>query len=80
MRLTVLFLIAAALLGEVQVVSAQSTNSYPWCASYSAHRSDATACHFTTHHQCAATVLGIRGHCYRNPHYHPAHSHQVHST
>jgi hypothetical protein len=76
MRSTILFLIAAALLGAVQAARAEPPHSYPWCASYTAHHGSATACHFTSHHQCAATVFGIRGHCYQNPHYHSAHPRQ----
>jgi hypothetical protein len=36
MRLPILslFLIAAALLGEIQAASAQSPTTYPWCAKY----------------------------------------------
>jgi Protein of unknown function (DUF3551) len=80
MRSTILFLIAAALLGAVQAASAQPPHSYPWCASYAAHHGSAAACHFTSHHQCAATVFGIRGHCYQNPHYHSAHRRQAHTN
>ena len=80
MRSRVLFLIAAVLLGETQVAGAQSSNSYPWCASYTAHRAAATACHFTSHHQCMATMHGIRGHCHRNARYHSAHLRQPHAT
>jgi len=80
MRSTIFFLVAAVLFGETQVARAQSSNSYPWCASYTAHRAAATACHFTSHDQCMATAHGIRGHCHRNPHYHPAHSRQPHTN
>jgi hypothetical protein len=76
MRSTIFFLVAAVLLGETQVARAQSSNSYPWCASYTTHRAATTACHFTSHDQCMATVHGIRGHCHRNPNYHRAHSRQ----
>jgi hypothetical protein len=36
MRLSMLslFLIAAALLGEIRTASAQSPTSYPWCSRY----------------------------------------------
>jgi hypothetical protein len=80
MRSTILFLIAAVLLGQTQVARAQSSNSYPWCASYTAHRAAATACHFASRDQCMATVHGIRGHCHRNPRYHPAHPRQPHTN
>jgi hypothetical protein len=55
MRSTIFFLVAAVLLGETQVARAQSSNSYPWCASYTTHRAATTACHFTNHDQCMAT-------------------------
>jgi hypothetical protein len=73
MRLTILslFLIAAALLGEVDAASAQSPYSYPWCARYYKEGSP-TSCYFTSYQQCMTTLSGIGGYCYESPYYHAA--------
>jgi hypothetical protein len=66
-----LFLIAAALLGEMQAASAQSAYSYPWCAHvYS--RGGPTSCYFKSYEQCRTTLMGVGGYCYKSPYYHPA--------
>ena len=72
MRLPILslFLIAAALLGEIQAASAQSPTSYPWCARYY-RRGGATSCYFTSYAQCMTTVSGIGGYCFQSPYYNP---------
>jgi Protein of unknown function (DUF3551) len=68
----VLFVIAAALLGEIQVSSAQSPTSYPWCARIFKKDGGATSCYFTSYQQCMTTLSGIGGFCYESPYYHPA--------
>jgi hypothetical protein len=73
MRLSMLslFLIAAALLGEVRTASAQSPTSYPWCSQYVGRGGGgATSCYFTSYAQCMMTVSGIGGYCYQSPYYH----------
>jgi hypothetical protein len=72
MRLPILslFLIAAALLGEMPAVSAQSPTSYPWCAQYPTNQSDAMSCYFTSYQQCMTTISGIGGYCFESPYYH----------
>jgi Protein of unknown function (DUF3551) len=75
MRLSMLslFLIAAALLGEIQAASAQSPTSYPWCSRYFGRgMGGATSCYYSSYAQCMATVSGIGGYCYRSPYYHAA--------
>jgi Protein of unknown function (DUF3551) len=64
-----LFLIAAALLGEIQAASAQSPTSYPWCAKYF-RRGGATSCYYTSYEQCMTTMSGIGGYCYQSPYCH----------
>jgi hypothetical protein len=64
MRLPILFLIAAALLGEIRAVSAQSPTSYPWCAKYfDSWMFGTTSCYFTSYEQCRTTMSGIGGVC-----------------
>jgi Protein of unknown function (DUF3551) len=72
MRLPILslFVIAAALLGETQAVSAQSPTSYPWCAQYPTEQSAAMSCYFTSYQQCMTTISGIGGYCFESPYYH----------
>jgi hypothetical protein len=65
-----LFLIAVALLCEIQVVSAQSPYSYPWCAK--SIRGGALRCGYTSWEQCRTTQSGIGGVCVRSPYYHRA--------
>ena len=71
MRLPILslFLIAAALLGEVPAASAQSAASYPWCAKYFKEGSP-TSCYYTSYQQCKTTLSGIGGYCFESPYYH----------
>jgi hypothetical protein len=71
MRLPILslFLIVGALLGEIQVASAQSPTSYPWCARYYKEGTP-TSCYFTSYQQCRASVSGIGGLCFQSPYYH----------
>ena len=64
MRLPILsfFLIAAALLGEVQSASAQSPTSYPWCAKYfDSWMFSSISCYYTSYEQCRTTMSGIGG-------------------
>jgi hypothetical protein len=75
MRLPILslFLIAAALLGEIRAATAQSPTSYPWCARYAGSwMVGATSCYFTSYEQCWTTLSGIGGYCFRSPYYHRA--------
>jgi hypothetical protein len=74
MRPTILslFVIAAALLGEIQAASAQSPTSYPWCARIYQKEGAATSCYFTSYQQCMTTLSGIGGYCYQSPYYHAA--------
>jgi Protein of unknown function (DUF3551) len=76
MRSTVLFLIAAGLLGESGAASAQSPTSYPWCARITTSGvdggGDATSCYFTSREQCMKTISGIGLYCFRSPYYHAA--------
>jgi hypothetical protein len=64
-----LFLIAAAVLGETPVASAQSPTSYPWCARTGKDAS-ATSCYFTSRQQCMTTISGIGAYCFESPYYH----------
>jgi Protein of unknown function (DUF3551) len=68
--MVLLVVLAAALLGEIQAVSAQSPTSYPWCARYAGKLGDATSCYFASREQCMASVSGIGGFCYESPYYH----------
>jgi hypothetical protein len=67
-----IFLIAAALLSEIQATSAQSPTSYPWCARYFDRKGGATSCYFTSKEQCMTAVSGLGGFCYESPYYYPA--------
>jgi hypothetical protein len=66
MRLPILLLIAAVLIGETQSTSAQSPNGYPWCSR--SIRSDAIACRYTSWEQCHSRT-GIGGICVQSPWY-----------
>jgi len=66
-----LFLIAAAVLGEIPVASAQSPTSYPWCARTGKDAS-ATSRYFTSCQQCMTTISGIGAYCYQSPYCHAA--------
>ena len=69
----VLFLITAALLGEMQVSNAQSAYSYRWCAILPGAGSGsggAMSCYYTSWEQCRTTMLGIGGLCVESPYYH----------
>ena len=65
-----LFVIAAALLGEMQISSAQSPYSYPWCAIYGRRGGGAMSCYYTSWEQRRTTMLGIGGNCIQSPYYH----------
>jgi hypothetical protein len=69
MRLPILllFLIAGALLGEMQAASAQSPTSYPWCSR--SLRGGSLSCRYTSYDQCRTTLSGIGGLCMRSPYY-----------
>ncbi len=64
------FVIAAALLGEMQISSAQSPYSSPWCAIYGRRGGGAMSCYYTSWEQCRTTMLGIGGNCVQSPYYH----------
>src|SRR5712672_4579003 len=69
----VLFLITAALLGEMQVSNAQSAYSYPWCAILPGAGSGsggAMSCYYTSWAQCRTSMFGIGGNCVESPNYH----------
>jgi len=69
----VLFLITAALLGEMQVSNAQSAYSYRWCAILPGAGSGsggAMSCYYTSWEQCRTTMSGIGGNCVESPYYH----------
>jgi Protein of unknown function (DUF3551) len=69
----VLFLVAAALLGETQISNAQSPYSYPWCAIYPGDNNGpggAMSCYYTSWEQCRTTMFGIGGNCVQSPYYH----------
>jgi hypothetical protein len=65
-----LFVIATALLGDIQVSSAQSPTSYPWCARYDQREGSGTGCYYASRELCMATISGIGGLCYQSPYYH----------
>jgi hypothetical protein len=60
-----LFLIAAALLGEIQAASAQSAYSYPWCSK--SPRSGSIACRYSSYEQCRQS--NYRATCVESPYY-----------
>jgi hypothetical protein len=65
-----LFVVAAALLGEAQVSNAQSPYSYPWCSLGGTKDSNALSCYYTSREQCRTTMSGIGGNCVESPYYH----------
>jgi hypothetical protein len=67
----VLFLIAAALLGETQIGNAQSPYSYRWCSisSGGVAGGGGRSCYYETLQQCMATLSGIGGNCVERPYY-----------
>jgi hypothetical protein len=66
-----LFVVAAALVGETQSSNAQSAYSYPWCLLGGPMvGSNARSCYYTSWEQCMATMSGIGGNCIRSPYYH----------
>jgi hypothetical protein len=73
MLIIVLFVVAAALLGETQSSNAQSAYSYPWCAVYLSGGNiggGARSCYYTSWKQCMATIFAIGGYCIESPYYH----------
>jgi Protein of unknown function (DUF3551) len=68
-QIIVLFLIAAALLGETQASNAQSAYSYPWCAISGGKDAGSLTCYYTSREQCM-TTQGIGGNCIESPYYH----------
>ena len=69
MQIIVLFLVAAALLGETQASNAQSAYSYPWCAISGGKDAGSMTCYYTSWQQCM-TTQGIGGNCIESPYYH----------
>ena len=73
MAIIALFVVAAALLGEMQVSNAQSAYSYRWCAILPGAGSGsggAMSCYYTSWEQCRTTMSGIGGNCVESPYYH----------
>jgi hypothetical protein len=70
MRLPIASLIVAAavIAGATRTASAQSPNSYPWCAKVIT-RTAATSCYYATKELCMLTISGVGGYCYQNPGY-----------
>jgi hypothetical protein len=66
-----LTLIAAALSGENRAASAQSANSYPWCAIIYKEGGGTPRCYFDTREQCMETISGVGGLCVQNLQYSP---------
>jgi hypothetical protein len=60
-----LYLIAAALLGEIQAASAQSAYSYPWCSK--SPRGGSIACRYSNYQQCRQSNYGAI--CVESPYY-----------
>jgi hypothetical protein len=67
----ILLLVTAALFGGSLATSAQSANSYPWCARYYKDGGGTPRCNFANHEQCTASISGIGGLCVRNLQYGP---------
>ena len=66
----VLFVVAAALLGETQVSNAQqSAYSYPWCSLGAGKESNSLSCYYTSWEQCKTTTAGVGGYCVESPYY-----------
>jgi Protein of unknown function (DUF3551) len=62
--IVILFLIAAALLGETRTGDAQSPYLYQWCAiSGGGGSGGAMSCYYKTLQQCLATLSGVGGNC-----------------
>jgi Protein of unknown function (DUF3551) len=75
MRPLSLLLLAAAVLGETPLASAQSPYSYPWCARAYKMDSNSTSCYYISYQQCMTTLSGIGGYCFQSPYYHAAPAH-----
>jgi hypothetical protein len=73
----VLFLVAAALLGETQASNAQSASSYPWCAISGGKDAGSMTCYYTSWQQCM-TTQGIGGNCIESPYYHAQSTQSAH--
>lgn len=70
MPIIVLFVVAAALLGETQSSNAQSPYSYPWCSlGGTTHGSNALSCYYMSREQCRTTTFGIGGICVESPYH-----------
>jgi Protein of unknown function (DUF3551) len=63
-----LFLIAAALFGELHAASAQSPYSYPWCLRSFAYPG-ATSCYYRSYEECMMSLTGRGGYCIKSPYY-----------
>jgi hypothetical protein len=71
--ISMLLVIAAALLGKTQAGNAQSPYSYPWCAIPSGGDNSgggAMSCYYTSWQQCMTTLSGMGGNCVVSPYYH----------
>jgi hypothetical protein len=71
-RIFSLVVVCAALMGAIELASAQSPTSYPWCSRQSAKEGAATSCYFASYQQCMTTISGIGGYCYESPYYNAA--------
>jgi Protein of unknown function (DUF3551) len=67
----VTLLVSAASFGENLAASAQSGNSYPWCAVYYKDGGGTPRCNFASREQCMASISGIGGLCVQNLQYSP---------
>ena len=74
MPLPVIFLaiFSAMLLSDIQVASAQSPYSYPWCSIRGGRGGGSMSCYYTSWEQCRATLSGIGGNCVMSPYYRPS--------
>jgi Protein of unknown function (DUF3551) len=68
-----LVLVSSALMGMIELASAQSPYSYPWCSRQTyGGNATTTSCYFTSYAQRMTTVSGIGGWCYQSPAYNGA--------
>jgi Protein of unknown function (DUF3551) len=69
MRLLIvsLLLANAALMNAIDLASAQSPTSYPWCSRGT--RGSTNNCYYTSKEQCMRTISGIGSFCFPSPYY-----------
>jgi hypothetical protein len=61
-------IIAATLAGASQTATAQSPDSYAWCAR-TGSRDPYTTCYYATKELCLLSISGVGGYCAPNPAY-----------